>query len=460
MPSRRPLSNPAPRRSLRVGIILGGNIVEERLIRNPEPITIGQSAKATFCVPVEGLPKEWVLFAREQNRYVLQFSDAMDGRISDGTTVNTLDVLKAKGTHRRGDRYHMPLTEQSRGKIVFGALTVLFQFVAAPPLQPRPRLPASVRGSITDRIEPQLAVILALSMLLHLGVAVYAHQMELTSRNRTDLLHREFIADQHERVIETFDEPVPADTDSAGGETRATEPERKKTTRTVSETPKEKAGGDQAPSDADIQEQIKASAFVKLATAGGSEQGRYGEMAYTDQGADLNKSLENVKRQGGGVAALGREGDRGLRGPRSGELGVESGEGRIGGPDTGLNAGDKGEEEIQSLAKYDVIDVGAEATLDPEDVAKRIRSKYLAGIKRCHQRALKLNPSAQGRINIAFTIGPSGRVTDSNVDGFDPTVDACIKGLTAGWLFGIPKDEGGKPTTASFRIPLVLKPGS
>ena len=43
-------------RILRIGIILGGNIVEERLIRTRETITIGQSSKNTFSVPIEGLP--------------------------------------------------------------------------------------------------------------------------------------------------------------------------------------------------------------------------------------------------------------------------------------------------------------------------------------------------------------------------------------------------------------------
>ena len=45
---------------LRVGVILGGKIVEERLIRTRETVTIGQSAKNTFSIPAPELAA-WTL---------------------------------------------------------------------------------------------------------------------------------------------------------------------------------------------------------------------------------------------------------------------------------------------------------------------------------------------------------------------------------------------------------------
>ena len=42
-------------RILRIGVLLGGKIVEERLIRERSSVTIGQSMKNTFSIPVEGL---------------------------------------------------------------------------------------------------------------------------------------------------------------------------------------------------------------------------------------------------------------------------------------------------------------------------------------------------------------------------------------------------------------------
>ena len=55
--------------------------------------------KNTFSVPVEGLPLELTLFALDENKYSLRFLNKMDGRLSDGAQVHTLDALKGRGAH-------------------------------------------------------------------------------------------------------------------------------------------------------------------------------------------------------------------------------------------------------------------------------------------------------------------------------------------------------------------------
>ena len=64
---------PRPR-ILRIGVLLGGKIVEERLIRDRGDVTVGQSSKNTFSVPLEGLPREWTLFKAHEGRYTLDFT--------------------------------------------------------------------------------------------------------------------------------------------------------------------------------------------------------------------------------------------------------------------------------------------------------------------------------------------------------------------------------------------------
>ena len=57
--------------------------------------------KNTFSIPVEGLPLEFTLFHLENDRYSLRFLTKMDGRLSDGGNVFTLDQLKAQGARNR-----------------------------------------------------------------------------------------------------------------------------------------------------------------------------------------------------------------------------------------------------------------------------------------------------------------------------------------------------------------------
>src|SRR5437879_12362936 len=70
---------------LRMGIIQQGKIVEERLVRKREHVTIGQSSKNTFVVPASNyLPRSFTLFELTPKGYALHFTDAMDGRVALG----------------------------------------------------------------------------------------------------------------------------------------------------------------------------------------------------------------------------------------------------------------------------------------------------------------------------------------------------------------------------------------
>jgi hypothetical protein len=77
-------------------------------------------------------------------------------------------------------RARVKLTEEARGKIVIGDTTFLFQFVAPPPVQPRPQLPLAVKGGIASTIDWTLTIIAAFSFLLHFGLvgAMYSDWMD------------------------------------------------------------------------------------------------------------------------------------------------------------------------------------------------------------------------------------------------------------------------------------------
>jgi hypothetical protein len=460
----QPGSQAQHQRVLRIGVILGGNIIEERLVRRREDVSVGQSAKNTFSVPVEGLARQWTMFAVESGRYFLRFTDKMDGRVSDGEGVRTLDSLKNRGAERRGDHWVLPLGDRSRGKLTLGDMTLLFQFVAAPPLQARPRLPASVRGSLADRIDPRLAIIMALSILIHFTIAITALFHDATLQTRTDRLHRQFVEDRfEERTVQLFDMPATGTVaEEPGGEGEAEPEEPSEPTRVVVDRrPSPDRGADTggSPDDAAIAEAIANTALVSTLTGGEGEEGRYSKMREVDQGAGLDRAIDNVKKSGAQVAAVGATGDRRQRGPRTGEVGTDRGPG-VSGPDTttGTGAGAR-KEEVVSRVRFTGGTALEDTTLDPDDVVRRIRAQYLAGIRRCHERVLKTDPKAGGRVNLRFTIGPVGRITRSDVKGFDGTVDNCIKGLMGGWRFAIPKQKGGQATSAEFMIPLILQPG-
>jgi hypothetical protein len=441
---------------LRIGIALGDHFIDERLFRSRENISIGQSGKSTFSIPVEDLPKAWQLFTVEGGRYVLHFTEAMDGRLSDGQKVYTFDALKGRGAERRGNHWAVPLVETSRGKVELGQMKLLFQFVSAPPVQPRPRLPASVRGTLADRIDPILAIVMAISVLIHFAIALFALQHDKTVYSKNDQLFREFAQD-------TFtDKVIVTEVEMAAG--TATEATATGTEPTARDKPRDRSknngsAGEEpdAPDTADIAEAINNSALIAAITGDASSGGRYSPMSEIDGASTLNDAIKDAR--GKDFSTIGNAGGRRPRDGGTGRIGTGRG-GEVGEVGRGgEGVGPKAEEKV-SRPNLGQIDDFIDTTLDPETVAKIIRSRYLQGIKRCHERLLKQSPSAKGRVQVRFTVGPTGGVTKSSVKGFDPTVDACIHELTLRWRFGAPKDDDGKPTSAEFQIPLILEPGN
>ena len=455
--SHRPVRDPGVSavRSLRIGIALGDHFIDERLFRSREDITVGQSGKNTFSIPIEDLPKAWQLFTVEGGRYVLHFTEAMDGRLSDGQSVYTFEALKGRGAERRGSHWAVPLGETSRGKVELGQMKLLFQFVSAPPEQPRPRLPASVRGTLADRIDPRLAIVMAISIVIHFTIALFALQRDKTIDGKHDQLYREFSQDTFTDKVIVTEVETTAGTATETAETGSEPtPSDRSTDRGKSS---DRVGDEQdAPDDAAIAETINRSALISAITGDAGAGGRYDKMNETDQGADFDVAIKDAR--GKDFSTIGGRDGRRPRGEGTGKIGTGTGGqvGEVGRGDEGV--GRKAEDKVSRTSFSDVADLG-QTTLDPGAVAKIIRSRYLQGIKRCHERLLKQSPSARGRVQLRFTVGPTGGVTRSSVKGFDPTVDSCIHDLTLKWRFGAPKEDG-KPTSAEFEVPLMLEPGN
>ncbi len=455
--------SPHSPRILRIGVLLGGNIVEERLVRKRETITIGQSVKNSFSIPIEGLPKTFPVFSYENGTYYLNFQDNMDGRISTGNTVHTLSQLKGHGAQRRGANWAFALDERARGKVSVGAMTMLFQFVTAPPISPRPRLPASVRGTLADRIEPRLALILTLSVLTHFAVGLYAYTRDQVMERKVDRVARSFQVGQYELppepppvevavVVEAEEATAPK---AAGTDSAKIYP-HKETQRPIRETQQRESNGvEGSPEEASVAEAIQSTALVGALTGSEGPGGIFGIMTDTNQGAPLDASIAHVK--GKPTATIGSAVDRRQRVQGTGAIGTGQ-RTEVEGPKASDGVAKKVEEKIKSRPTFGPIEELGFSDLDPAAVVKRIKGHYLAGIKHCHQRILKIDPRSQGKVTIRFTVAPTGRVTKARVQGFDPTVDACIRGQAAKWRFSSPKDEG-KPTSADFEVPMLLKPG-
>jgi outer membrane biosynthesis protein TonB len=451
------------RRILRIGILLGGKIIEERLIREHSSVTIGQSAKNTFSVAIEQLPREWNLFSLHGDQYSLHFMAGMDGRLSDGGQVYTLDALKSHRARQTGDGWVLPLSDQSRGKVSIGDLTLLFQFVTEPPKQPRPMLPASVRGTFADRIDPRLAVSESVSIVLCFIVYIWAVVFNDPSHDY-GLAEQAYQRTYHPATteVQTFDIPQqPTET----GTTPAKQPEKGADKPAPVKKP---PGGDKSPAKSDdksggrdkndavaLQEEAVRYAD-SLFSDDEAKNGLSGGMDRRKPGTDLSAQMEDVKASGAKVEVGGGTG-RGTRG--DGEARTGTGKGPVLSGQDGIAGNDKGQEHVPS-GRITTTEKQAydESSLTADAVLAKIMQAYMSGLKRCHKDLLRTDPTARGKVTLKFTVGASGRVTKAAVNGFNDSLDSCIQGRVNTWRFAEPKDKDGDPTDADFQITLQLVP--
>ena len=450
------------RRVLRIGVILGGKIVEEKLVRERIDITVGQSAKNTFSVPEDGLPRTWPLFTVHDDRYVMRFSDSMSGRLSEDDDVVTFDALKNHKAQRQGDGWVVPLSDGARGKIVVGEMTLLFQFVAEPPMQPRPHLPASVRGTFADRIDPNLAIILAVSILIHFSVALYAYQRDRVIKTRTTRIFNETF--QQPKVVAPVDLKIeqPKVENKTAEKTEKKKPDKAK--KSSGKKAAAKKGGSKksaTPGQRSAEERMRLEEetrrLVSVMTGDLGATGIGSDASGRDPRGDLDAAINEIA-QGNARVEIGAGSGREVRGDGSSEIGTGQGP-AVEGPGTTTTTTERRTREKVPKGR---VKLGGgtsddDTTLRPDAVMRKIKTAYMSGLKRCHKELLKRDPSAGGRVSLKFMVGPSGRITRVKASGFDGGVDKCIESRAKSWRFGVPKDEDGDPTDATFKISLVLQ---
>jgi TonB family protein len=429
---------------LRIGIVQGGRIIDERLVRSRGNISIGWSSKATFAVPSEALPKEWLLFELTPKGYVARFADAMDARIAVGNEVISLAQLKQAGRVRhQGTAWLLLLDERSRGKISVGDLTILFQFVTPPPPQPRPRLPASVRGSWTTGLDWAFTLIGGASFLAHLVLVMYLRNVDWP--RKPDI---EEIPDRFVQMIVKAKPPEPpkqqAKTDDKTDEKKVES--KVASTSAAKKAPKpEISAEEKARIDAErrarLAEQVRNTGILKLlgAKADGS-----GSIADVLGKGDVDRDQEKAFQGVGGLTVATSEAS--LRGVKSGtggsgkvaDIGSLRGAGTIASGNTGAGASEK---RVSGVVKSEAPAVDGE--LDPALVSKEVRAR-IGAVKACYERALKRNPNLSGKIKVRWTITAAGTVSGVDIadDSMgDSEVSSCIKQLVARWRF--PAPSGG-----------------
>lgn len=452
---------------LRVGVIHNGRPIEERLFRKPQSVSLGSSNKPTFSIPINELPESFTCFEQQGADTILCFTDAMQGKVSLGEGVSTLESLRQSGKAKKvGDRWQLKLNERSRGKIVVGPVTLLFQFVVPPPVRPKPQLPASMRGGalFLFAMEMHFALILLVSAAIHISSVVWLETTDWPKPRDVAALPDRFVTmlqPPEQKEIEKTEEKVELEKvegeAAEAAEAKAEEPKPQPKAAPKGSSDPDQRAQQEANRKKSLAKNVENKTILKtIGTLGGA-----GSPSLVDSltGGASKTSLDEAFAGSTGVAQGTADVERsGLNRAGSSDAsgtGAKAGIGSLGGVSAAKDAGkvDTGDkrEAVQVKAQVNIRSpesLVGEGVLDKNAVATVIRQR-VGAVQSCYERELKKNPSLKGKLVVQFTIGTAGRVTSASVvsNGLNSAeVGSCVVSRIQSWRF--PKPEGGSVTVS------------
>ncbi len=436
---------------LRIGVVQAGRVSEERIIKQRVHVTVGPNEKNLFVVGSGNLPPTFRLFELVGNDYHLNFLDGMSGRVALPTGISDLNVLRGQARRTPQGAYQVRLTEDSRGKVVVGDVTFLFQFVAPPPIQPKPQLPVAVlRGA--SGIDWNTTMIAALSFLIHflaLG-SIYSDWLdpviddEVSVANLVDSLkslpappplEEKPTEDQADKTPEKAPEKTP---DKAPTNTAPTT-----NTNTSKVSAAEKASLIQET------ERVMLETLAALNTTGPATEGVLSRSEVAMGALDAAAASDKAVGSGSDPLGLSRGGGGTLRpGEQGGGLGGLANTGRSGGTEG------SGQTAKVSGPKAAMPGVSSSVAGGSISNAARVIAAMRPAFRACFQKGLDQNPDAQGSVRLAIKVGPGGEVSSVQATpsgNLPPGVVDCVTTRAKRAQFDPP--EGG---AAVVQVPVTF----
>lgn len=411
---------------LRIGLIQGGRVVEERIIKQRTSVTVGPHEKNMFVIPGGDLPANFRLFELIDGEYCLNFTPGMKGRLALSTGLSDLTVLRGQARPGSQGGHQIALSEDSRGKVVIGDTTFLFQFVAPPPLQPRPQLPVSVtRGAAS--VDWPTTVIAAFSFLVHFCAigAIYSDWLDpvVDYDVNVSALVETVRSLPAPPPVEEPEQDVPAEKARAEAPKAAPAPRPAEKAAPADGT-KQHLSKTQAAALSNELESLEMATLAALSGVGPATANvlRSGEVPTSALDAAA-ASEAGVSASGAGGLKLGGAGGTVRPGSAGGGLASIGASGKTGGSGSGTTVQVKGP---SGSADVGTASVAGGSVSDASRVVAQMRARFRA----CYNRGLAANPDIEGKIALTIQVLATGQVsnvTATKTGNLPPEVVDCVK---------------------------------
>jgi len=440
-------------------------MVEERLFTKAGKVTVGASPKNDIFMSTPSLPRSFCLFEHGKEAWRLRCAPGMDGRVSYQGQVLTLAEAARGGHPDAGGVTGIPLSESQRGKVKLGEVTILFQFVDPPPVQPKPQLPPSVRGGVFNSLDWVMACCFVTVFMVHGGALAYMRTLDFPVNPGLDPI---VVATTY-GIIPEKERPILPDLEAVikKGEDPV-KPKPKPVVKRSSRGNKGKAGPGKAKPACDkackeaeaakrrarLAKKMKAVAETMIFGVKGKGGGTVRDLLQKgNPGQEMAKAFDGMN----GVEMTSVDKLASLKARGAGGTGKVIKGGRIDvlGPeqvDTGVMVKERvPTAKVKSLKpEFEVGKLGADATY-------RIIRSGMRCVQNTYQRHLKKDRELSGKLSLCLTVDPLGRVGQVDVEedaigsrSLTTGVSGCLRRLR------FPPPSGGG--VAEVCVPFLLQP--
>lgn len=416
---------------IRIGVVMGGQLVEERRF-SARHITVGESSRATIVAPGCGVARMKLFERTAQGYSLVPALSVMAGKVRFAAA----NAAQSTAQLRLGDR----------GRLTLGEVTLLFQLLPVVEVAPM-RLPHGLRPSLLDRFDRRVAMVVATSLLFHGVIAGYALSTDVEAAPT-------ILGAAEQFTLQTIDvsEPEPMALPATSATPPATQPGTAAPAAAVSPVSKPVPPSSKSPGaspaavpDDPARLHDQAVAMANMLTGGPGTASNH-ELPQRTVGADLNKQIEAARTK---QVAIGDD----LHGTRNDNvLRPGTGHGPVINPDNNQTTSLPKANELPGGRVIPKVLTNPGGDEMPLDIAGRIANVYRTGLVRCYRSYMAGAGEAQGRVTLKLSLTASGRVASASADGFADELDRCIEGQMAQWNFKAPADYDGGDAVVSLQL--------
>ncbi|QSQ26867.1 TonB family protein [Pyxidicoccus parkwayensis] len=452
-PEAMPLSNA---KVLQVAMLWGDQMLEVQHFKDGVPVTIGEGKKNFFHVFAPSVGQRHVLAVSRGDKLEVRAPAGAGLIVTNLGNVRSKDALRAAGalTGASAEQEQvLTLGLNDRVELSLGNVAFVVRYV-----RPSPAIAANalVEADFTFFKIASICLLAGLAVILAMVLTPRSEHPETADifqdqqRVAKFLITPEKKLEQKKLQLTGVEEGAKAkDEEGKFGKEEAKQQEAapsKPGTPIVDKSKKEK--------DRQVVGKVGLLGAFKGLKGGASDV--FGPGGF---GTGLNNALGGLK---GGAAMGDAQGVGGLgsRGTGTGGGGTALGIGGLGTQGTGRGAGGSGGIDLGGRGKSITKVIPGKTTvvggLDKDVIAKVIR-RHQGEIKYCYESELNKDPSLAGKVAVAFTIDPTGAVSDANVSETtlnNSKAEQCMLSRIRRWKFPEPKGGG----VVSVTYPWIFSP--